>query len=320
MKQGCWDTDMKNKALQRCSKCIFVISLILVFIFVTSSSGCFESEEALKVSFEKTENLKQSDVNDRPVRIGVFSMASPKTTMEYYKYFVEYLSVNTDLDFELVQRDNPAEINYLLETGYLDFVFVREDDYISGYNDFGMEVIAVPVINGDLYGTSFVIVRSDSGIDSLEDLRGKKVAFNSYRFNRGEIVPEYMLHLINESPDSFFSSYIYSNSQDNFIDMVHQGTLDGAEIDRIMWDYMVQDSPEYSSDLTIIYSSSDHLVPLIAVNPEIDPGLKRDVTEVLLSMHDSQQGRDVLENMHFNMFVEMDHDTYLSYGNESRGM
>ncbi|WP_288070079.1 PhnD/SsuA/transferrin family substrate-binding protein [Methanolobus sp.] len=244
-------------------------------------------------------------------------MASPKTTMEFYSDFLSYLSEQTGFEFELVQRDNPAEINYLLETGYLDFVFVREDDYISGYNDFGMEIVAVPVINGDLYCSSFVIARSDSGIDSLEDFRGKKFAFNSYRFNRGEIVPSYMRYLVNESPDSFFSSYIYSNSQDNFIDMVHQGTLDGAEIDRIMWDYMVVSSSKDYNDLNVIYSISDHLVPVIAVNPDIDPELRKTLTDVLLSMHDSENGHNILEEMHFNMFVEIDHDAYLSHGNNS---
>ena len=293
-----------------------MISLGMVFLLVTASSGCFENEEAIAVSLKNTGTLTQSDVNDKPVRIGVFSMASPKTTMDYYNDLLDYLSEQTGLEFELVQRDNPAEINYLLETGYLDFEFVREDDYLSGHDDFGLEIVAVPVINGDLYCSSLVIVRSDSGIDSLEDLRGKKFAFNSYRFNRGDIVPDYMHSVINETPDDFFSSYIYSNSQDNFIDMVHQGTLDGAEVDCIMWSYMIEGSPENYSDLKIISSSSGQLVPVIAVLPEIDQKLRNDVTKCLLGMYDTQEGRDVLEKMHFNMFVELDHETYAAYGNE----
>jgi phosphonate transport system substrate-binding protein len=304
---------MKNKPIIRCSGCIFV--LLLIFTTVIISSGCFESEEAVTVSLKNTETLTQSDINDKPVRIGVFAMASPKITMEYYNDFLNYLSEQTNLEFELVQRDNPAEINYLLETGYLDFVFVREEDYLSGHDDFGLEIVAVPVINGDLYCSSLVIVRGDSGIDSLEDLHGKKFAFNSYRFNRGDIVPDYMHPFIDGSPDDFFSGYIYSNSQDNFIDMVHQGSLDGAEIDCIMWSYMVESSSEDYSDLSIIYSSSGQLVPVVAVNPDIDQELKNDVAKTLLGMHDSREGREVLEEMHFNMFVEMDHETYAEYGN-----
>ncbi|MBP1909140.1 PhnD/SsuA/transferrin family substrate-binding protein [Methanolobus bombayensis] len=304
---------MKYNKLHCYRKYVFVISLILCSLFITVPSGCFESEEAVKVSLENTEVLEQSITSDKPVRIGVFAMASPKTTMVYYEDFLDYLSRHTGLEFELVQRDNPDEINYLLETGYLDFVFLRGEDYMSGHDDFDLEMVAVPVIHGDLYLPSYVISRSDSDIDSIEDFRGKKFAFNSYRFNRGDIVPDYMHPFINESPEFFFSSYIYSNSQDNFIDMVNQGTLDGAEIDCTMWSYIVQNSPEYSSNLKIVYSSSGHLVPVIAVHPEMSPNMRNEVVDLLFNMHDSQEGVEVLENMHFNMFVEMDHETYSSY-------
>lgn len=291
-------------------------SLLLSILMITFSSGCFEGEEALEVSLEVTEIPKNQITDERPVRIGVFSMASPKTTMEFYQGFLSYLSEDNGLDFELVQRDNPAEINYLLKNRYLDAAFVRENDYMEGHGDFGMEVMAVPVIHGDLFYSSYVIVRSDGNINSLEDLHNKRFAFNAYRFNKGEIVPEYMKPVINESPESFFSSYIYSNSQDNFIDMVLQGSIEGAEVDCIMWAYIVENSADHSSNLKIIDSSHPQLVPVIAVHPDIDKELKGKIQSSLLRMHDDPEGRVVLDDMHFNMFVEMEHSTYASFGNE----
>lgn len=293
----------------------FILFIFFVFILLTTaSSGCFESENSVIVSLEKTQVLGSSTDEDKPVRIGVFSMASPKTTMEYYQGFIDYFSEETGLEFELVQRDNPAEINYLMEAGYLDAVFVREDDYFQGHDDFGMKIIAVPVIQGDIHYSSYVIARSDSDINSLEDFHNKKIAFNSYRFTRGEVVPEYMLHALNQSPDSFFSDYIYSNSQDNFIDMISQGTLDGAEVDCIMWTYFVEKSPYYSSRLKIVYSSPSQLVPAVAVRPDMDPDMENTIKSTLLHMHDSEEGRKILDDMGFNMFVAMDHETYLYYG------
>lgn len=303
---------MKKTTLEY-SKYLLLIPLMLSILAMMASSGCFEEEDVLKVSLENTEALRVSDVSNRSVRVGVFSMASPKTTMEYYQGFLDYLSDDTGLDIELVQRDNPAEINYLLETLYLDAVFVRADDYFEGHEDFGMEIIAVPVIHGDIHYSSYVITRSDEDINSLEDLHNKRFAFNSYRFNRGEVVPEYMQTVIGESPDSFFSSYIYSNSQDNFIDMIVQGTLDGAEVDCIMWSYIVDSSTDYPSELKIIHTSPPQLVPAIAVHPETDKELENKIKTSLLKIHDSPGGRDILEGMDFNMFVEMDHDTYVSH-------
>lgn len=302
-----------SKSTPSYGRCLLLASLFLTLVVIAASSGCFEGEEAVKVSLKKTEILENQDMKNRSVRIGVFSMASPKMTMQYYQGLLNYLSEDIGLEFELVQRDNPAEINYLLETKYLDAVFVREDDYLMGHENFGMEIIAVPIIHGDISYFSYVITRSDEDIDSLEDLRKKRFAFNSYRFNRGEVVPDYMRHVITESPDTFFSSYIYSNSQDNFIDLIVQGTLDGAEIDCMMWSYIVADSADYSSHLKIIDTSPPQLVPAIAVHPDMDKKLKNDITTSLLRMHETPEGKNVLENMYFNMFVEMDHETYAAY-------
>ncbi|WP_406656985.1 PhnD/SsuA/transferrin family substrate-binding protein [Methanolobus sp. ZRKC2] len=309
---------MKKQTLNY-DKYLLMIFILASLLAITASSGCFEKEEVLQISLEKTEALENSDTSSRPVRLGVFSMASPKITMEYYQDFLDHLSEDTGLTFELVQRDNPAEINYLLETRYLDAVFVREDDYLKGHKDFGMEIIAVPVTHGDIHYSSYVITRSDDEINSLEDLRNKRFAFNSYRFNRGEVVPEYMQHVIKESPDSFFSSYIYSNSQDNFIDMIIQGTLDGAEVDCIMWTYVVDSSTDYSSELKIIHSSPPQLVPTFAVHPDVDSELEDKIKTSLLKMHDSPEGMTLLKKMDFNMFVEIDHDTYTSNEYSSLG-
>ncbi len=315
--RGSRERKMRMNSLHHYGKYFLILPLILSFVFITASSGCFENEVAYKVSLEKTEDLERVDTMDRPMRLGVYAMASPKTTMQYYNDFLEYLSEDTGFDFELVQRDNPLEINYLLETGYLDAVIVREDDYFTGHDEFGMEAIAVPIIHGDLKYSSYVIARSDSNIDSLEDFRGKDFAFNSYRFNRGEVVPDYMSSVVTESPDTFFSSYIYSNSQDNFIDMVMQGTLDGAEIDCIMWAYVVENSADYSSDLKIVLVSPPQLVPVIAVHPEADEEERRTLIQSIIDMHKSSEGSAILKQLHFNMFVEMDHDTYESHKNSS---
>lgn len=292
---------------------LLLASLIVMLAVISASSGCFEEEEAVKVSLQKTEIPENRYAKNMSVRIGVFSMASPKTTMLYYQDLLKYLSDDTGIQFELVQRDNPAEINYLLQTKYLDAVFVREADYFIGYENFGMDIIAVPIIDANITYLSYVVTRYDEDIDSFDDLRDKRFAFNSYRFNEGEVVPDYMKHVVTDSPDTFFSSYTYSNSQDNFIDMVIQGTLDGAEVDSMMWSYIVTDSTDYSPELKIIYTSPPQLVPAIAFHPDVDKKLKMDVKTSLIRMHEIPEGKKVLENMHFDMFVEMDHETYAAY-------
>lgn len=298
---------MKNTL--KYNKYLLILFLFFISLSVTVSSGCFENEDIIKVSFEDTEILNEAKSDSLSFKIGVYSMYSPRTAIDYYEDFFEYLSESSDIDFELVQRDDPAELLYLLESHNLDAVFIRKDDYSKGYDDFGMEIISIPVLHGDIYYYSYVIAHSNSDISSIEDLRDKSFAFNSFRFTHGSIVPEYMADTVNGSPDDFFSSYIYSNSQDNFIDMVSQGSIDAAEVDCVVWEYLVENS---LTELKIIHRSPPQLVPVIAVNPDIDAGSKEEFSKLLLSMHKSPKGRKVLENMGYDMFIEIDPDMYIN--------
>jgi phosphonate transport system substrate-binding protein len=100
--------------------------------------------------------------------------------------------------------------------------------------------------------------------------------------------------------------------------MIAQGTLDGAEVDYVMWAYVVEDSEDYSSNLQIIHTSPPQLVHAVAVHPDTDPEFRDKIKTSLIRMHDSSSGRDVLKNMHFDMFLQMDHDTYASHEDDSQ--
>lgn len=63
---------------------------------------------------------------------------------------------------ELVQRGTYAEINELLRTRQIDFAFVCAGAYVRGGQEFGMEVLAVSVVEGSMTYYSYIIVPADS--------------------------------------------------------------------------------------------------------------------------------------------------------------
>jgi phosphonate transport system substrate-binding protein len=279
------------------------------------SCGCvfLEEEKAVKVSLESTANIMSSNETTQSLCMGVFSVASPKTTMEYYEGLRNYLSEATGRKVELVQRDNPREINYLLESGYLDIAFVREDAYYDGAQKFAMDVMAIPIMQGNTHYSSYVIVHSGTNIESIDDLKGKKFIFNDFRFTKEKVEPDYMevtLAEMNETPSTFFSSYSYSESQDRLIEMVSKKTVDGAEVDSFFWEYMKQNYPQKIFNLTIIDISPAKKVPVLAHNPQMSPDELQLIKNSIASMHRNKEGKQILESMGIDMFIPMDNATY----------
>ena len=290
------------------------ITLVITMVSILSC-GCLllEKEKAVKVSLESTGNIMSSDETTQPLRLGVFSVASPKTTMEYYEGLRNYVSKAAGREVELVQRDNPREINYLLESGYLDVAFVREDAYYDGVQKFDMNIMAIPIIQGNTYYQSYVIVHSGTNIESIDDLRGKKFIFNDFRFTKEKVKPDYIevaLSEMNETPHTFFSSYSYSESQDRLIEMVSKKTVDGAEVDSFFWAYMKQNYPQNTFNLTIIDISPAKKSPVVVYNPQMAPDELELIKNSIVSMHRNKEGKQILESIGFDMFIPMDNTTY----------
>lgn len=294
---------------------LFIFFTLVITTISILSCGCLllEKEKAVKVSLEPTGNIMLSNETMQPLRMGVFSVASPKTTMEYYDGLRGYLSQATGRKFEIVQRDNPREINYLLESGYVDIAFVLEDAYYDGAQKFAMDIMAIPIMQGNTYYRSYVIVHTGNNIDSIDDLRGKKFIFNDFRFTKEKVEPDYIevaLTKMNETPSTFFSSYSYSESQDHLIEMVSKKTIDGAEVDSFFWEYMNHNYPNKIFNLTIIDISPAKKVPALMYNPQMSSDELQLIKNSICSMHRNKEGKQILESMGIDMFIPMDNATY----------
>ncbi|WP_321419488.1 PhnD/SsuA/transferrin family substrate-binding protein [uncultured Methanomethylovorans sp.] len=294
---------------------LLIFFTLMIMTISILSCGCLllEKENAVKVSLESTGNIMLSNETTQPLRMGVFSVASPKATMEYYEGLRNYVSQATGRKVELVQRDNPREISYLLGSGYLDIAFVREDAYYDGAQQFAIDIMAIPIIQGNAYYQSYVIVHSGNGIESITDLQGKNFIFNDFRFTKEKVEPDYievLLAEMNKTPSTFFSSYSYSESQDRLIEMLSKKNIDGAEVDNFFWEYMKRNYPQQIFNLTIIDISPAKKVPVLAYNPHISLEEVQLIKNSVISMHRTKEGKQILESMGIDMFIPMDNATY----------
>jgi phosphonate transport system substrate-binding protein len=65
--------------------------------------------------------------------------------------------------------------------------------YIEAREKYGVEPLVVPLAKGSPYYHSAVVVRADSGISSLQQLRGKRFAFGDPKSTGSKAMPESML-------------------------------------------------------------------------------------------------------------------------------
>jgi len=289
-----------------------LVYLMLIIVFSVGLASCSRSDEPRKVSLEKKEVNKAKAVEEHAghIRIAVGGMITPKEGFGYYKQFLDYIGEKLGRGVDFVDRENYAEINALVRSGKVDVAFVCGGPYVDGHDAFGMELLAAPqAYNGTVY-YSYIIVSVDSPIKSFQDLRGKSFAFTDPLSNSGKLVPTYMLAKMGQSPKSFFSKVIYTQSHDKSVKAVAEKLIDGAAVDSLIWEYDNLKNPESTTKTKIIEKSPPYGIPPVVVRPGMDPQLKEKIRDIFLNAHKDIKGREILKKMMIEKFVRIDDRAY----------
>jgi phosphate/phosphite/phosphonate ABC transporter binding protein len=235
--------------------------------------------------------------------VAVSAMVSPKETFSNYRMLLDYLGKNLDYKIQLIQRKTYTEINELFLKGKVDLAFICSGPYATGKEKYGFEALATPIIRGEPYYHSYLIVNKNSSIKTLDDLKGRVFAFTDPESNTGAMIPTYWLAQIGETPGSFFKNINYTYSHDNSILAVARSLVDGAAVDGIIWEYYNTRNPINTSRTKVIKKSIPFGSPPFVASKYLPSHVKENARNVLLKLHQDPEGRRILKELLIDRFV-----------------
>ncbi len=149
------------------------------FFFVGSSIALYRYVTDIYRPFDLSATENEKPQYSDTVKIGVVSRFTPEKIYEGYQPIMDYLTAKTGVLFELKLGSSYGETLRLLESGEAlaaflgSYIFAKE-------NDGSLFAILKPLNeNGEPYFRSALIVRENSPIFRVEDLKGKRVAVPS---------------------------------------------------------------------------------------------------------------------------------------------
>ncbi|PIY54159.1 MAG: phosphate/phosphite/phosphonate ABC transporter substrate-binding protein [Armatimonadetes bacterium CG_4_10_14_3_um_filter_66_18] len=245
------------------------------------------------------------------LRLGVAPVLSPRATARSYEGLARFLGRRLGLPGELVLTSTYAEMNQALRRRECDLAFVCCYSYVKGRREFGLRALAVPRINGRTIHRSYLIVPADSRAARLADLRGKRFAFTEPESMTGRLVPLYWLRTEQgESPARFFGSHLYTYGHDNSLWAVATKRVEGAAVDSLVYDHMLLREASLRERLKVIRTSPPLGMPPVVVRPGLERQKARRLEQVLLTMHESEQGRELLADLMVDRFVRPNEENY----------
>ncbi len=198
----------------------------------------------------------------------------PAVYESIFRPFTEHLSKCTGKRVVFYQvQSNAAEIE-AMRSGRL-----HVGGFSTGPTNFAVNLAgAVPfAVKGDekeLQGYNLImIVKKDSPLQKLSDLKGKKVAHTSPSSNSGNLAPRTLFPPLGLVPDQDYK-VVYSGKHDQSIKGVETGDYDAAPVASDVFKRMAERGQIKADDFRVIYRSEMFPTSSFAYAHDLEPTLR----------------------------------------------
>lgn len=165
------------------------------------------------------------------VRFGILSGENESDRIARYTPFEQYLEKTLGVDVEIFTAGNYDGVIQALAANQIEFAFLGSSAYAAAYT--ASEGNVVPLLTSiqedDSTGYfSIIAVRCDSGYKTIDDLKGKTLAFADPDSTSGYAVPLYNLVQQGYEPSTFFGAIPFSGSHEAGVAGLVNGQFDAA--------------------------------------------------------------------------------------------
>ena len=274
-----------------------ILLALFSFIFVFSIVGCST----------KTETKKEEKV----IKMGFVPLKNSEKLVEDLKPISDYLSERLGVKVEAFTASNYIGVVEGLGSGSVDFGIIPPfSSLLAQKQSNAKPILTSKGKTGKPGYTAELYVRKDSGIKSLQDVKGKKVAFVDPSSSSGYIYPGAMLVNAGLNLDKDIS-YQFSGGHDKSLQLLLNkdvdviATFDGVE------DRYAKDFPQAKTDIQKLATSD--MIPgvMVTISSKMDKELQEKLEKALRDIEKDPKMKELFTKM-FSItgFTDVDQDAY----------
>ena len=205
----------------------------------------------------------------RPLEFGVGLFQPDKEKNDAtYKPLAEYLGKQLGREVRLRTVDTWEGLAKSLASGETDMALMGPWGYVLANHQAGAEAIATILYQGKPEYFAIMVTNPKSGINKIDDMKGKTFAFGDKGSTSGYLIPNHEFMMRGIDPDKFFSRVIYTKHQ-AIETQVTRGELDaGADYNRNR-DAMIEQGLIKAADSRIIWTSAPLPNDALALSKEL---------------------------------------------------
>ncbi|MCL6560141.1 MAG: phosphonate ABC transporter substrate-binding protein [Firmicutes bacterium] len=258
---------------------ILLATLAVSMLLVTGCGGGKENERSNPPADKQNAEMKV-------LKMGLIPAEDQEEMMKRFGSTIAYLEKKLGIKVEPFMATDYSGVIEAMRSKKIDVAFFGPFSYVLAADVANAEAFAVGVrSNGKSTYQSIIVAHKDSGIKTLNDLRGKDFVFVDPASTSGNLFPRVMLKKAGIDPEKDFKSVTYAGGHDAVELAIKNRKVPAGADNDITYEKMVKEgliSPEEN----IIIAKSDPIPGSpIAWRKDLPEDLKQKIKQAFLNMH-----------------------------------
>ena len=257
-------------------------------------------------------SLHAQPIAQGPLKLGVGLFQPDREKNDStYKPLANYLAAKLGRTVELRTVDTWEGLAKSLANGETDLALMGPWGYVLANHEAGAQAISTILYDGKPEYFALMITHPDSGIQTVQDLKGRTFAFGDKGSTSGYLIPLHYFMTQGINPDTYFSKVLYTKHQ-AIETQVAAGQLDaGADYNRNRT-AMIEQGLIKAERSKIIWQSAPLPNDAFAVSKAIfqDKSLVGKLQAALAATGAELAKQPQLLPAHYTGFVTKDNDFY----------
>jgi len=265
-------------------------------------------------------SLNEEAKKDDPLVLAFIPQENPEKLIGDIEIIIEYLQKEMGVPVKgYVTQDHAAAVE-ALRNGEADISFMGGLPYVLAHEIIGAEVILSEIYRGSPTYRARIFVLRDSGIEKVEDLKGKSIAFADPLSESGfiyplEIMVEAGLLKRGDDPKEVFSNVYFAGGYQQAIQALANGLVDAAGVSQFA-DLLL--TPEQLPKITWIAESKPIPSHLVCVRKGLDKERVDAFKQAMLKLN-QPENKHLLKYVYSpDGYVEASHSDYKSVEEKAR--
>jgi phosphonate transport system substrate-binding protein len=226
--------------------------------------------------------------NARDLVLGLIPADNNEEMIKTFEPMRAYLEKKVGMKVKMFTATDYAGVIEAMKKKRVDIAWFGPLSYYLAEQEAGAEAFAVGIRQGSDSPTykSIIVTPCDSGIKSIQDLKGKSVAFVDPASTSGGLMPTYMVkQATGMMPQEFFGKFTYAGSHDAAELAVKNKTVDAAADNDITYPKMIEKGLITKESNCIIAESTPLPGSPLVYRGDLPKELKKKISETILNAH-----------------------------------